>query len=285
MIDGRKLIEDAQAKAVQDQDPFELLLKGDFDGFVELTELDEKRWVTISGRHVYVGRGGGLTAGPGGPPVSIPGVGSNIGDKPKSKPKEKPKEKPKDKTEEKPKQKPPAKISRISADDENESPITKDEAKKWGGERGQIANEAVYEMNKKGRIGLVSKDGDEVVGVCSLRPDGDAIHLDYLATKRGGFGEQMMAQACQVAADSGKALTLEALPAANGFYEKMGMKKTPNRNFVGEQLDIFDFTPQQAAAFASKRKHLLKEAKEKDLVEYEPKNGAFAKKQSKAVKK
>ncbi len=121
--------------------------------------------------------------------------------------------------------------------------------------------------------GIVLRDNGELVGVTvssSWKYDGDNyLSVEYLATKRSGYGRQMMQNACQQAAAKGVGVFLHPTETAMGFYEKLGMK-------YHEQIDAFTFTADQTSQFAEQGfiTNISKEL-EQELKDLEPEDGVF----------
>jgi hypothetical protein len=134
----------------------------------------------------------------------------------------------------------------------------------WEGERGKIAGYAVAEVSEYGFQGIVGKEAGEVVGVASfdLKQNPPVMVVNNLATKRGGFGVQMMTNLCKKAVESGVGMRLAAIEDAVPFYKAIGMHPIGTRN-------IFVFTREDCESFYNENKILLKS------VILEPKNGVF----------
>jgi hypothetical protein len=97
-----------------------------------------------------------------------------------------------------------------------------------------------------GRDNIALRDGDELVGVAALDRDSRRLWVDYLATKRSGYGRTMMKLICQKAAKTGDRVRLvPASPAAKGFYEHIGMETLPG-GF------LMEFSPAAAAAYGQR---------------------------------
>lgn len=122
----------------------------------------------------------------------------------------------------------------------------------WTGDRAELAERCLFAENKS----MTMKDGGETVvigsypGLYPQDPTWKAIHVDFVATKRPGYGRQAMAWYCALASKHGKGVTLDSVGDAVGFYRALGMKEgKPER---GRRLIPFTFTAKQAAAFAKK---------------------------------
>jgi hypothetical protein len=104
----------------------------------------------------------------------------------------------------------------------------------WKDDRRDVAVGTIISRSKND-ISIV-KDGDEIVGVLGLRPSrsvfppegvpkGNYIYIDGIATKRGGYGEQVMQVAIDKAKASNSGILLTANNDVTGFYEKIGMTR------------------------------------------------------------
>ncbi|MEM3112782.1 MAG: GNAT family N-acetyltransferase [Candidatus Anstonellales archaeon] len=115
----------------------------------------------------------------------------------------------------------------------------------WEGSRQPYAMAAYERVNGDPEfyIGILMKDGDEVVGIASLKPrDGKkVIEVDRLATKRKGYGVKMMREICKIASDKGYGVILGADENAIGFYEKIGMKREGHALFKFSKEEAEDF--------------------------------------------
>lgn len=227
------------------------------------------RWVTIMGRHVFIG-GDGIPrqGGPNGPKVDMDELEGRGESKPK------PEEKPKPVQREKPSAAAGGRITvKMSAPSQKEQAEIGKVVAEWGGggrsARSVIGMDAVNHW-RLGDPGIVAKDGSEVVGVASYRIyEGEKeLALGYVATARKGYGTQMIAEASRLASEKGLTLGLHADITAKTFYEQIGMKEKPK----GSQR--FYFNQKQAAAFHEKYKESLKSVKESEPEE--PGNCVFA---------
>ena len=138
--------------------------------------------------------------------------------------------------------------------------ITQDSAatieKNWsGGWHGDRYDYAARALQTGGKCEVL-RDKGEVVSVAMIPgvyprdPKWKYLHLEYLATKRPGYGKKMMAHVCAQAAKHNVGVELGAAPGAVEFYKAIGMKE--QKRYPGENLVPFRFTARQAKAFAAK---------------------------------
>ena len=111
------------------------------------------------------------------------------------------------------------------------------EVRSWEGSRGIIGVEALS-VDSWAYDVTIAREHGELVGVMAMRRDtyglsaeglkGKYSGLSYLATKRSGYGRQMMIQAAKAAETKNTGLFIGSAPGAVGFYEKLGMRPYPN---------------------------------------------------------
>jgi len=138
----------------------------------------------------------------------------------------------------------------------------------WGdNERSTLAQTAAGNMFAEGRRGILVQDQGELVGVVvqSFDDFNQESIIDYLATKRPGYGERTMKGIAENTPDVG--ITLNALPGAVGFYEQLDMEATIIRSAGGGAT--FHWPASEVAKFAGIAK------RRKTLSELEPKDGIF----------
>ena len=116
----------------------------------------------------------------------------------------------------------------------------------WEGPRRKYAREAcLTAARRRYCAGLAMRYGKELVGVAALDQSGDRLFVDFMATKRPGYGREMMKAICRRAAAQGQRVTLAATPASRGFYERIGMRARFG-------VDFFEFSAQAAAAYGQR---------------------------------
>jgi hypothetical protein len=146
----------------------------------------------------------------------------------------------------------------------------------WEGARGNVAELALTEHDE-GYPLVLEADGTEYVGIASVRFHGGVpsvslamrgdrgpyLEVSMLATKRRGYGRQMMDRIAAMAAEQGHGVYLAAAQQAIGFYEAIGMQQAaPGTNiFYWTLADIRERTGGKAMD---------------DLSELEPEDGVFA---------
>jgi hypothetical protein len=118
----------------------------------------------------------------------------------------------------------------------------------WQGDRRDVAVGTIISRSKND-ITIV-KDGDEVIGVLGIRPPrvsfvpegipkGNYVYIDGIATKRSGYGEQVMQIAIEKAKASNSGIFLTSNNDITGFYEKIGMTR------LEKNSRTFYWTPKQ----------------------------------------
>jgi predicted ABC-type ATPase len=112
----------------------------------------------------------------------------------------------------------------------------------WGGQRAVAGRLAL----KKAELGadvrvLRDASGKPLAVVALSRNTSGVLTVDLLAASPGN-GTKMMQEAARVARREGLGLALNSVPAAQGFYSKLGMQAGNKGGF--------SFSPAQAAAFA-----------------------------------
>jgi hypothetical protein len=142
--------------------------------------------------------------------------------------------------------------------------LSYDDVKDWSGvERQTIAREAIYALNN-----FKSVDGFQVrssngklaalvayhkLSPRELKKDPEmgsrAIDIEYLASSRPGGGTRLVAEVCNLAASKGIGVQLSALPNAETYYKKLGMKETKGQ---GADLSRYEFDSKQAGDFSNK---------------------------------
>lgn len=95
--------------------------------------------------------------------------------------------------------------------------------KSWEGDRRDVAFQAAKDTEDAHMV--LSFNQGKLKGIASVFEEKDAMHLSRLATAERGFGESIMNKVFSLAAEKQKGVQLWALPEAEGFYEKIGMKK------------------------------------------------------------
>jgi hypothetical protein len=116
----------------------------------------------------------------------------------------------------------------------------------WEGPRRKYAREAcLTAARRRYGDGLAMRHDGELVGVAALDQSGGRLFVDFLATKRPGYGREMMKAICQRAAAHGQRVTLAATPASRGFYKRIGMRARFG-------VDFFEFSAQAAAAYGQR---------------------------------
>jgi len=123
----------------------------------------------------------------------------------------------------------------------------------WEGKRHGAAKNALREYNTTVAYTLLlAKQGDETVGIATVRghrglptlalamkgEKGPFAEVSWLATKRAGYGRQMMDRIAAYAMERGHGVSLGAAESAKGFYRKIGM------NEAAPGTGVFYWTPQ-----------------------------------------
>lgn len=108
-----------------------------------------------------------------------------------------------------------------------------DEIIEWEGLRAVIAG-ACIEMGLPGEDLLLGYDNGELVSIALLTldhkgpaglPAGDYVTVEYLATKRSGYGRDTMKRIIEWARSQTFSVVLTALASAMGFYQAIGMNR------------------------------------------------------------
>ncbi len=139
----------------------------------------------------------------------------------------------------------------------------------WSGPRRTVAREALvsHRLHRDTDL-IVGRDGKEVIGIAAVRKvnekirglDGEYMTLSDLATKRSGYGRQMMEQVKSEAKRRGSGIILNSATDAHGFYVKLGM-----HNLSEVSTRLFYWMPSEIAA-------MIESKSDTD----EPKDGVFA---------
>lgn len=86
---------------------------------------------------------------------------------------------------------------------------------------------------------IALKDGNELVAVAKLATvaTGEYVYLHDLATKRPGYGRQMMVNLAKVAVDNGLGMYWDSAISAVEFYQHLGFTKSAHSSKFYAPLD------------------------------------------------
>jgi len=157
------------------------------------------------------------------------------------------------------------------------SPADIPELEAWEGERGRFAAQAYYDIRDTPDVrGIVMRDKGEIVGIVSIRDFPKVSVVRRLATKRAGYGRQMMLEIARSSTEQRRGIYLQAAPDAKPFYQHLGMVEG-----TGRESGTFSWTFKQTKAFTSEvgEKQKVQRPKKESisLEELEPEDGIFVK--------
>ncbi len=129
--------------------------------------------------------------------------------------------------------------------------------------------------------GTLLRDEGELVGVAattySIDMNGEpSLYVEWLATKRRGYGKKMIESLCSQAASEDMGISLTSTTGAEGFYDRLGMTRISERR-------EYMFSAEEAREIASRGLVINKEVVmtnadkdfEKELADLEPDDGVF----------